>query len=273
MAVAQKRKLKLCSAEEMSIVKTFECGQCFRWNADEKGVYTGVALGRVLRVWEESGQVFCDASPEDAGLWRLYFDLDADYASAAALFTEPEYLRRCADFGRGIRILRQEPWEALCSFIISQCNNIPRIKRIVESLCQLCGEELAGGVYSFPTADAVALLSEADLAPLRAGYRAAYIIAAAKAVSSGALDLNALAHRDAEEARAALMQIDGVGKKVACCTALYGLHLTDSFPIDVWMKRALKKHFPADFEPNTLGSFSGLAQQYIFYYARSHGEK
>lgn len=273
MAAPENRKMRLCSADKLSIVKTFECGQCFRWNADERGVYTGVAMGRVLRVWEESGSVYCDAEDADAELWRLYFDLDADYASACALFTEPEYLRRCAEFGRGIRILRQEPWETLCSFIISQCNNIPRIKQIVETLCRLFGEALGGGYYAFPASESLAPLTEDDLAPLRAGYRAAYILAAARAVSSGSLDLEALRGLDAEAATAALMSINGVGKKVACCTTLYGLHVTDSFPIDVWMRRALKNHFPADFDPAALGSFSGLAQQYIFYYARSQGEK
>lgn len=266
-------KMLLCSADELDIKKTFECGQCFRWNANGDGSYSGVALGRALTLWEDDGQVFCDGRSEDAELWSRYFDLDADYVSASAVFDSPDYLRQCADFGSGIRILRQEPWEALCSFIISQCNNIPRIKHIVETLCTLYGDNIGDGRFAFPEASALAGLSPDDLAPLRAGYRAAYIIAAANAVTSGQLALDALAETDGETAAAELMRINGVGKKVACCTTLYGLHITNSFPIDVWMKRALKNHFPPDFDPATLGGFSGLAQQYIFYYAREHGEK
>lgn len=263
----------LCSAEELNIQKTFECGQCFRWNRNDDCSYTGVAYGRVLTLWAENGQIYCNGEKDDAELWRRYFDLDVDYAAASALFSSPQYLTECASYGAGIRILRQEPWEALCSFIISQCNNIPRIKRIVETLCSLYGRSIGDGRYAFPEAAVLSGLTPDELSPLRAGYRAEYIIDAARAVVSGEIALEALAETDSETASKQLMLINGVGKKVASCTALYGLHITDSFPIDVWMKRALKNHFPADFDPSVLGGFSGLAQQYIFYYAREHGEK
>lgn len=266
----------LGTLRELDPVKTFECGQCFRWNADENGVYTGVAGGRAARVVTENGRVFISSTPGDFNdFWKNYFDLDTDYEVVRLGFDAGEYLRRCAGFGAGIRILRQERWEALCSFIISQCNNIPRIKGIVERLCRAFGEPLGlegETLYSFPDASVIARLSERDLAHLRCGYRAEYIIHAARAVDSGELDLDALARTDTDTAMRALLSVKGVGKKVANCAVLFGLGHMDAFPIDVWMKRALAEHFPPGFDPKTLGPYAGLAQQYIFYYARSGGE-
>ncbi len=261
----------LTSLEEMDLIKTFECGQCFRWNANSSGVYTGVAYGKAFRVWAENGNIICNAEDTDIPFWRNYFDLDIDYSEKSAAFTEPSYLKACADFGAGIRILRQEPWEALCSFIISQCNNIPRIKKIISTLCSEFGSELCYGLYSFPSAVEISILSERDLAPLRCGYRAEYILNAARAVSDGTMNFEALRDMPPEEALAEIKKIHGIGDKVANCFMLYGLHRMDRFPIDVWMKRALKEHFPSDFDPSTLGSYAGLAQQYIFYYARTAG--
>jgi len=264
--------IRLCSARELDIVKTFECGQCFRWNADENGVYRGVARGFAARVWEEGGSVYL-MSEAGENMWRDYFDLDRDYAAAAADFAgHSEYLDRCAQYGRGIRILRQEPWEAVCSFIISQCNNISRIKGIVERLCALYGEELEfdGRVmYSFPDAKTLSAVTKEELAPLRSGYRAEYIVTAAKAVASGEMNLEKLISCDWRSAEKALMSIKGIGKKVADCAVLFGLYHMEAFPVDVWIKKALKEHFPEGFVPESLGENAGLAQQYIFYYARS----
>lgn len=260
----------LADAAALDLQKTFSCGQCFRWEADERGVWCGVAYGRALRLWTENGSIVCDAPETELPFWRRYFDLETDYASAAALFTQPDYLRICADYGQGIHILRQEPWEALVSFILSQCNNIPRIRKIVSALCAGFGDTLTDGQFSFPSAERLAPLDEADLSPLRCGYRAAYIINAARAVAEGRLDFEVLAEESPETAFAQIKQIPGVGDKVANCFLLYGLHRMERFPIDVWMRRALDRRFPKDFDPAALGAFAGLAQQYIFYYAREH---
>lgn len=268
------KTLELCSIEELDIEKTFECGQCFRWNADENGVYWGVVRGFPAKVWEEDGKV-CVRSDAPAGMWRDYFDLDRDYEKTTAEFTGiSEYLNRCIEYGRGIRILRQEPWEAICSFIISQCNNISRIKGIVERLCALYGEETAfegRKMYTFPGAEVLACATEEDLASLRSGYRAAYIITAAKSVASGETKPEELIACHWREAEKALMSLKGIGKKVADCAVLFGLYHMEAFPVDVWIKKALKEHFPTDFVPESLGPCAGLAQQYIFYYARSTG--
>jgi len=263
--------IDLCSTDELDIVKTFECGQCFRWNADENGVYRGVAMGYPAKIWAESERVYIMSDTPES-FWRVYFDLDRDYAAISRAFEGGEYLKNCVDFGMGIRILRQEPWEALCSFIISQCNNIKRIKGIVERLCAMYGErkEFDGEVfYTFPSAHALSTVTETDLAPLRSGYRAAYIVSAAIAVDSGIIDLESLIKTDYVTAKKELLKLNGIGEKVANCVVLFGLYHMEAFPIDVWIRRALKEHFPPDFDPDTLGEYAGLAQQYIFFYARS----
>ena len=265
-------KLKLCNAKSLDIVKTFECGQCFRWNADENGVYRGVVSGHYAEVCVEDGLVYITSDAPET-LWTEYFDLETDYAGISSSFTG-EYLEACTEYGMGIRILRQDSWEALCSFIISQCNNISRIKGIVERLCESFGDEIIVGektYYSFPTAQKLAALEPEELACIRSGYRAEYIIAAARAVAGGQLDLEALKDCGYKDAIKALRSIRGIGEKVANCVVLFGLWHTEAFPIDVWMKRALKENFPADFDPENLGKYAGLAQQYIFYYARSKG--
>ena len=262
---------ELCPEGELSPYKTFECGQCFRWNADENGGYVGVASGRAARVFTRGGMAVIECDEADIGFWRDYLDMGTDYVKARESVMLGEYLTECAEYGRGIRILRQDKWEALCSFIISQCNNIPRIKSIVEKLCAMFGEAMEtpwGVKYSFPTASRVALLEEPELAPLRSGYRAAYIINAARAVASGDIDLEYAATLDGNEARKYLKSLNGVGDKVANCAVLFGLHRMDAFPVDVWIKRALKENLPAGFDPATLGDYAGLAQQYMFFHAR-----
>ena len=266
------RVYELCPERLLSPYKTFECGQCFRWNPDGSGGYTGAASGRAARVFALGGTARVECEEADIGFWRDYLDMGTDYDAARESVMCGEYLTDCARTGEGIRILRQDKWEALCSFIISQCNNIPRIKSIVEKLCELFGEPFEtpwGRRYAFPTAERMALLEEPELAPLHAGYRAPYIINAARAVASGEMDLDAAAGMDADAARAYLKTLSGVGDKVANCAVLFGLHRLDAFPIDVWIKRALREHMPPDFDPKTLGEYAGLAQQYMFFAERA----
>lgn len=254
---------------QLDPVKTFECGQCFRWNMDEDGIYTGVVLGSAAKVWVEDETVYIRSNAPKS-LWEDYFDLDRDYDAIEFPYAG-EFFESSRRFGQGIRILRQERWEALCSFIISQCNNIPRIKGIVERLCQNFGEaiEFEGEIfYSFPNPETIALLEPSDLAPIRSGYRADFIVGAARAVCNG-FDLDYAASLSHEEAVKKLCELHGVGKKVANCVVLFGLNIMSGFPIDTWIKKALKEHFPPDFDPASFGEYAGIAQQYIFYYARS----
>lgn len=262
---------KLCSAYELDLIKTFECGQCFRWDADESGVYSGVVSGHFAKIKETDGSIFIKSTNEDLEFWKNYFDLHTDYSLAHDKMQEEEYLKDSVKFGHGIRILRQEGWETLCSFIISQCNNIPRIKKIIKSLCELFGEkkEFEGEVYySFPSAEIILELEPAELNKIKAGYRAEYLINAAAAVSSGRLNLEALGELSYSDAKKELLSIRGVGEKVANCVLLFGLNKTEAFPEDVWIKKALKDELSPDFDPQSLGKYAGLAQQYIFYRIR-----
>jgi len=267
------REVEITGVSDFDLVKTFECGQCFRWNADENGVYTGVAYGRAARLRRVGSSVFISGSLADFDtVWRGYFDLDRDYGEIQRKLCVDDYMREVITFGSGIRILRQDSWEALCSFIISQCNNIPRIKKIIATLCREFGERLdfdVAPLYSFPTAENLASMSTEDLAPLRCGYRAEYILYAARAVAEKTLDLEALSRGTTEHARHSLKTVHGVGDKVADCTLLFGLNMLDAFPLDVWMKRAVAERYGPGFDPGVFSPYAGLAQQYIFYHARS----
>ena len=271
----EKNSVTFSCEDDFDLEKIFECGQCFRWNASPDGSYTGVAFSRAARIEKHGDTVTLTGTEDDfESVWRGYFDLDRSYCDVRRSLCIDDYMRRATDYGAGIRILRQEPWEALCSFIISQCNNIPRIKGIVERFCSLFGEPLdfeGGTVYAFPSAEKTASLSENDLAPLRCGYRAPYILAAARAVSDGVLDLDALSKGSFEGALSALKGIHGIGDKVANCVILFGLGMLDAFPRDVWIKRAVSEHYGKDFTPEIFGGSAGIAQQYMFYYRRAEG--
>lgn len=266
--------VEIINAGEFDPVKTFECGQCFRWNADKNGVYLGVAMKRAAKVWKTGESVFISGTLEDfENIWRDYFDLDRDYGALRKSLNTDEYIKKAADYGAGIRILRQDKWEVLCSFIISQCNNIPRIKKIIESLCERFGEPLYfedKTLYAFPDAAKIAGLTEKELEPIKSGYRAKYIIEAANAVASGAIDLDMLASGSCDQALRVLKGIEGVGDKVAGCVILFGLNILDAFPVDVWIKRAITANYGEGFNPKIFGKAAGLAQQYMFYYARSN---
>ena len=276
-------EVEIIGIDDFDLAKTFECGQCFRWNADENGAYTGVAMGRAASVYRrgggdgEKGSIFISCTANDfETVWRDYFDLDRDYAAIRKQLGADGFMRKASEYGAGIRILRQDGWEALCSFIISQCNNIPRIKKIIASLCQNFGERLdfnGSAHHSFPSARKLAALEERDLTPIRCGYRAAYILDSARAVANGDIDLEALSQVTPFDARKTLKGIRGVGDKVADCVLLYGLHMLDSFPLDVWMKRAVAKYYGPDFDAGMFSPYAGIAQQYLFHYIRHHSDE
>ncbi len=249
-----------------SLADTLNCGQCFRWEPCGKG-FRGIHRGRITTVYQDGDQIcFRDTDAEIfQTIWAPYFDLDADYGSMQQPFQTDSTLRAACETAGGIHILRQDPWEALCSFIISQNNNIPRIRGIISRLCQYFGDLLEDGVYTFPEPGRLASLTLEDLAPLRAGFRAKYILDAAQKVVSGEVSLTAVSVLSLEDARKELQKIRGVGPKVAECALLYGFHRLDAFPIDTWIKKVLARYYPEGFPavPN-----AGLAQQFLFHYVR-----
>ncbi len=264
--------VRISGVSDLDLAQTLDCGQSFRW-VEKDGKFSGVACGKKVEIYYENEDLCIDnTTVEDfEGIWRNYLDLDLDYGKIRAEVSaiHPVLKEACA-YAPGIRILRQEPWEALCTFIISQNNNIKRIKGIVGRLCESFGEKI-DDYYTFPGAEKLASLEAEDLAPIRAGFRNKYIIDAAVKVAFGEVDLEKCRVIEYGEARAELMKIKGVGTKVADCTLLFGLHRIEAFPVDVWMRRALEKLFP-DMTENDFGSYAGIAQQYIFHYSRMHPE-
>ncbi len=243
----------------LSLEKTLFCGQCFRWKREADGSFSGIAGGRRGRF----SQTSLGAIEQDP-FWRGYFDLSTDYGAFCGKIERAapslaESVRAC----RGLRILRQDPWEALCTFILSQNNHIPRIRGIVERLCERFGAPIPGGGFSFPAPQALAGCSVEELAPLRAGFRAKYVLDAARRVAAGEIDFDTLRVLPLENARAKLEEICGVGPKVADCTLLYGLHRLDAFPVDVWVRRALAAYLPGA-DPKEFGEAAGLLQQVLF---------
>jgi N-glycosylase/DNA lyase len=261
--------VRLCPAADLNLEKTLTCGQCFRWTK-ENTEWIGVAGSVPARLWTEAGSIWLQ-SP-DPEPWRDYFDLATDYrALDRRIASAGGYLRQAAAAGRGLRLLRQDPWETLCSFIISQCNNIPRIRKILDKLCRTFGRAIRwqGRIfYAFPEPEVLAAQTPETLTPLRCGYRAAYLLDAAEKIVSGAVPLEKLRDVPTEQARSCLQTIRGVGVKVADCVCLYGLGHRDAFPVDVWIRRVLEEHFPPDFDPGIFGPAAGLAQQYLFYFRR-----
>lgn len=253
--------------DTLSLLQTLEGGQAFRWT-HEGNVFSGWAKNRFLRVrQEENGITLLGIEEEDVPLWLAYFDCDTDYNGIIDQFSSDETLKKASEAGRGLRILRQEPFETLISFIISQNNNIPRIKGIISRLCETFGEKCEGG-YAFPAAEKLAALSEEDLAPLRAGFRNRYILDAARKTTDKTVDLEKIYGMTYDEGKAELKKIVGVGDKVADCILLFAYHKTEAFPVDVWIKRIVAEYYP-DGLPECMGEYKGIAQQYLFEYFRT----
>lgn len=258
---------------DLDLAQTLDCGQSFRWEQEENGDFRGVAFDREVTVHLDGGDFYIfGGKAEDSALWSDYFDLDFDYGVIKNELSElSPVLKSAAEYAPGIRILRQDSWEALCSFIISQNNNIPRIKGIIKRLCECFGDKTEDSGYTFPSAARLSDLSVEDLAPLKSGFRAKYLIDAAQKVSLGEINLDEVLVMPIDEARQSLMKIKGVGPKVAECALLYGMHRLECFPMDVWMKRAMAVLLP-EFTIEDLGQYAGIAQQYIFHYSRMHPE-
>lgn len=255
-------------ADRLDLSETLFCGQCFRFSG-ENGVYSGFAGDKFARlIQKEDGVLLKDIGDNDAPFWESYFDAGLDYGEVIAELSADKIFVKAAE-GHGIRVLRQEPFETLISFIISQNNNIKRITGIISRLCEGFGEKIPGGC-AFPTAKRLAALSEEELAPLRAGFRARYILDAARKVESGEINLGEIALLPAGEGRERLKAITGVGDKVADCVLLFGMHKLECVPKDVWVKRIIAAYYP-DGLPACMSRYGGIAQQYLFDYARKNG--
>ncbi len=256
---------------ELDLRQIEESGQCFRWRKLGEGEYIVPAFGKLLRLCQRGDALELDCTPEDyEGLWRTYLDMERDYgAIRAAIPPSDTYLTAAAESQKGIRILRQDPWETLISFIISQRKNIPAIKAAVEALCRKAGRPLGGEIYAFPTAQELAFLSEEELRACSLGYRAPYIRDTALRFAAGAESVGRLEKLEDEELFSALCALKGVGKKIALCTMLFGFGRADAFPVDVWIERMLAEKYPRGFDYACYRPHNGIMQQYLFAHYRS----
>ncbi|MBR5767966.1 MAG: DNA-3-methyladenine glycosylase 2 family protein [Clostridia bacterium] len=263
----QQSRFDLPRPRGYDINKVFDCGQCFRFEKTAENVFSGVALGKAVTVSQTDVSIIAEGfSSDDEAV--SYLGLDTDYEpikkELVERFPDCPAMEEAIRVSDGVAILRQDPWETLISFIISQNNNIPRIKGLIGRLCERCGEPLGGGLYAFPTPRQLAAVSEKELSDMKFGYRAGYISRVACEVSAGSVDLKKARDLSTGELIKFLTGLYGVGPKVASCIALFGYFRLDAFPVDVWIKRALAEYFPGhcigDF-----GKYGGIAQQYLFY--------
>ncbi len=265
-------------------VHIFECGQCFRWLRQPDGSYTGVAKGRVINVSYNDGKLeLYNTNIEDfKSLWFDYFDLGRDYSLVKEKVMRDEIMKQAVSFGSGIRLLRQDIWETLISFIISANNRIPMIMKTVNAISETYGREIEMDnkkYYTFPKLSDLSRATIEKLELCRAGFRCKYILETARMIDEGEMSLDGLASMNTKDARDYLKRFPGVGPKVADCTLLYSGTKYDVFPTDVWVKRVMEElYFKREtgfaeiqsFAREYFGEYAGFAQQYLFYYAREN---
>lgn len=273
--------------EDFNIKHIFECGQCFRWKKEENESYTGVAKGKILNVEEKGDKIYLNnTNLEDFNnIWHDYFDLGTNYTEIKNKLKEmDEYLDKATDFGWGIRILKQDQWEMLISFIISSNNRIPMIQKAIDNLSKkfgkFIGEYNGKEYYAFPTPQELSRASKEEIRACQTGFRDKYIKSTADAVANNNDNVYGYSMLDTEQCRKELLKFNGVGPKVCDCISLFGMQKYDTFPVDVWVKRVMQEFYVdedmslpkiREYALDKFGELAGFAQQYLFYYARELG--
>lgn len=277
-------------SNDFNLEHTFQCGQCFRWNKGQDGSYIGVFKNNVIKAQETESEIFFEGIT-DGNIKDIlidYFDLDNDYTAIKNKLSKiDENMKNSINYGYGIRILHQDVWETLISFIISANNNIPRIKAIIERLSKKYGKEIifeGKKYYTFPTPQELKDVKVEEYRALGMGFRDKRIYETVKMVLAGTIDLYKLENEPTPIVREKLLECPGVGPKVADCIMLFSLKKYDVFPIDVWVRRVMNElYIKKDDEimvnkkeletlaKEKYGSLAGLAQQYLFYWRREKG--
>ncbi len=272
--------------KHFDIGQILECGQCFRFYKNDEQDYTVVAFKKILRIKQENEKIFFYHTSKKLfkEIWTPYFGLGTDYGEIKEKLSHKDEVLNEAVLNKwGIRLLVQDTWETLISFIISQNKHITHIKRLIENLSEAygdyIGEAMGKKIYTFPSPKQLSRASEQDLRNLKVGFRAPYIVDACEKVRSKEIDLDNLSSLTSIQAKEQLIKIKGVGSKVADCVLLYGLSKYDVFPTDVWVKRIMEYYYFKDgarieeihnFAKEQYGALAGYAQQYLFYYARDN---
>lgn len=266
-----KDEIRIYSVGEFDAEHILDCGQVFRYRNDGD-CHTLISKNKICLLQETDSCVIMKT--DDREYFRKYFDLETDYGGIERELRKYDGLREAVEFGKGIRILRQDPFETIISFIVSANNNIPRIKGILERICVALGEKKEG-FYAFPTAERMAEGSAELFKSLGAGYRAEYLAETSKKLVG--FDYGVIEKSNTEEARKILTSFKGVGNKVADCILLFAFGKTDLFPMDTWTKKIYRiLGFPEESNPKKMaerlvtryGSLAGYAQQYLYYYYR-----
>lgn len=271
--------------DSFDIGETLESGQCFRFTKLEENHYRLVAHSKVLNVLQEGDSfTFYPCAPDEfESLWAHYFDLNSDYGEIKRVLSANDpVMEEAIGYASGIRLLNQDVWECLVSFIISQNNHIARIKQIIENICVKYGEDI-GGACAFPTPASLARTDIDELLLCRTGFRAKYILDAAAKIDRGEIDIFGFKNAATDDIRESLQNIHGVGTKVSDCVLLFACGRRDVFPIDVWVKRVMTKlYFGGEAVTNTkireyayerFSRYAGFAQQYLFHYGRTGGKQ
>ena len=255
-----------------SLEQIARSGQCFRMSRREDGFFDIISGSRWMgaRQSGESCEFLC-TEEEFSEFWEDYFDLKQDYGEyISRIDKEDVYLNAAVKLAGGVRILRQDIWEMIVSFLISQQNNIVRIRRCIENICEAYGNPMKSGrgevYFTFPEPEALAGLEEDALKACNLGYRSKYVVRAARSVAEGRFDLEQLGTLPYEKAKEELLKLFGVGVKVADCICLFGLHHLEAFPVDTHISQALKKYYGDGFPMEKYRGIQGVIQQYIFYY-------
>lgn len=271
---------------DFDIEQTLECGQCFRFEKIDHHDYVIVAKNRLLHIKQELHDlIFFDTTIEEyKEVWECYFDLERNYSEIKEwLLSKDNKLKEAIETKHGVRILNQDFFEMLITFIISQNKQIPHIKQIVNMLSEKYGNKVGfynnKSYYSFPSIEELSKVTEDDFRECRVGFRAPYLVDACKLIASKEIKKEELSLMNSKDAFEKLQIIKGVGEKIANCVLLFGLSRRESFPVDVWIKRAMenvyfkketKKEVIQEFAKEQFGEYGGYAQQYLFYYARDN---
>lgn len=299
--------VRIKDAKDFNIKQVFECGQCFRWEKQSDNCYIGVAFGRVIEVEQQGNEITIhNTDKEDfENIWIKYFDLERDYSKIKEELSHDELLKSCVEYGYGIRLLNQDPFELVVSFIISARNSIPVISKTIKKICEKWGNPVEyKGItyYTFPTPEEFSMCTLEEVQSTGASFRSKYIVNTVNNIykcnlaKEGKLDaspeeveevlakydLEKIEYMSDDDCHKALQEFMGVGAKVADCIMLFSMEKYSAFPVDVWVKRAMMHFYGAEdsslnkiriFARNRFGKLSGFAQQYLFYYARENGIK
>jgi N-glycosylase/DNA lyase len=280
--IQEKNKIIIQDIRDFDVNHIFECGQCFRWNKEEDGSYTGVVKNKVINVFQDGTRVEFN-NIGDYETIKEYFDLDTDYGAVKEALSFDQIMQEAIKFGYGIRILRQDEWETMISFMISANNRIPMIKRVIENLSACFGDYICSyrgkDYYTFPTAESLANAPVERIFECKAGFRSPRIKEAASRFLKERETIYNIKNMTYDEGLAYLKTYNGIGDKVANSILLFSMRHFDTFPVDVWIRRIMQTLYLSKdtrdkdikmFAEEKFGQYAGLAQQYLFFYAREN---